>query len=273
MVLYACLVGVLLWFFYAWEVSFARECKIVIYFGRPRDVLNYVLSSWPDLCKESLRCFLTATASLVLAGVMAVLLLVLALSFNGGLRVIERLASTSQTIPFLVIVLLFLLTEKPLFKALRFIPPADVYCLLPVTLALVFPPLANGAEATAQMPIQLKALSRIWNAPTGWRIWRIYLPCAINDILTGVRTSATWAIGATLITEGLLNGVVGDSATLGHALFRPFSSSAPPGQTPAVIFIATILGFAVYYLFVVLQRCVDYRLRGVTAGKEHDYPL
>jgi ABC-type nitrate/sulfonate/bicarbonate transport system permease component len=204
---------------------------------------------------------------------MAILLLMFGLFFKGGLRVIELLASSSQTIPFLVIVAIFLLIEKPLFRALSFTPRADVYCLLPVTLALVFPPLANGAEAIAQMPIQLKALSRRWNAPSSWRIRRIYLPCAINDILTGVRASATWAVGATLITEGLLNGVEGDSDTLGHALLRPFSSSAHPGKTPAVILIATILGFAVYYLFVVLQRRVDRRLRGITAGKERDFPL
>jgi hypothetical protein len=80
-------------------------------------------------------------------------------------------------------------------------------------------------------------------------------------------------VGATLIAEGLLNGVNGDSNTLGHFLVRPFSSSVLPGRTPAVIVISTLLGFLVYFLFAVIQRYAEKRLRGEVAAAEAEYPL
>ena len=150
---------------------------------------------------------------------------------------------------------------------------ASSFFVLPVTVALMFPPLANGAGAIRRMPLQLRELLRIWGAPSLWKIRRVYLPLAIPDILTGVRASSTWAVGATLIAEGLLNGVSGDSNTLGHYLVRPFSSSASPGRTPAVILIATVLGFLVYLLFVGVQRYWESRLIGDTNPVEISLPL
>jgi len=272
-VIRACLPASLLWFLYAWNSSFSGNSALVVYFGRPWDVVRYLLFAPWELLTTSVYCFLAASAALILAGILATALLVVGLFSDGRLRVIERLAAVSQTIPVLVIVTISLLIEKELFAVLRMRPSADWYCLLPVTLALMFPPLANGAEGIARMPIQLKALLRIWSAPSFWRIRRIYLPCAIPDILSGVRTSATWAVGAMLITEGLLNGVEGDTNTLGHSLLRPFSSSGHPGKTLTVILIATILGFAVYHLFVILQRLIETNLQGRTAMAEEAYPL
>ncbi len=268
---YVCLAGLALWFLYAWSMSFANNNSIVIYFGRPGDLWNYSSSNWGDLFRTSVLCFITACGSLILAGVTAILLLVLGLFSDQRLRLIERIGASSQTIPLLVIVTISLLVEEGLFKVLHLRPAADWYCILPVTLALAFPPLVNGAAAIARMPIQIKALFRIWNAPAFWRIWRVYLPYAIPDILTGVRASSTWAVGATLIAEGLVNGVGGDSTTLGHALIIPFQM--PKGKTPVVILIATVLGYAVYVLFDGVQRRIEKRLQGKAAIGEKDYPI
>jgi ABC-type nitrate/sulfonate/bicarbonate transport system permease component len=192
---------------------------------------------------------------------------------DGRLSVIERLSASLQTVPVLVIVTVSLLVETQLATLFNISPAASSYCVLPVTVALMFPPLANGAGAIRRMPLQLRELLRIWGAPSLWKIRRVYLPLAIPDILTGVRASSTWAVGATLIAEGLLNGVSGDSNTLGHYLVRPFSSSASPGRTPAVILIATVLGFLVYLLFVGVQRYWESRLIGDTNPVEISLPL
>lgn len=270
--LLACFSLLLFWFLHAWNFSFRQDNSIVVYFGRPIDILNYFSSNWRYLLWASIYCFFISSASLILAGVIAILLLTFGLRSNGVLRTVEQIAAVSQTIPVLVIVTVCLLIERQLVRTLEIELSAAWYCLLPVTIALLFPPLVNGIEAINRMPIQLKALFRIWNAPTFWRIQQVYLPSAIPDILTGVRTSATWAVGATLITEGLLNGVVGDTNTLGHALLRPFSSGSP-GKTPSVAFVATVLGFAVYMLFDLIQCKIADHLVGKSAVAERDYPL
>ena len=261
-----------LWLLYVWARTLPNNSLVVIYFGRPADTLKYLIDERSSLIMSSFWCVLVATVSLVISGILAIALLVVGLWSDGRLSVIERLSASLQTVPVLVIVTVSLLVETQLATLFN-ISPASSYCVLPVTVALMFPPLANGAGAIRRMPLQLRELLRIWGAPSLWKIRRVYLPLAIPDILTGVRASSTWAVGATLIAEGLLNGVSGDSNTLGHYLVRPFSSSASPGRTPAVILIATVLGFLVYLLFVGVQRYWESRLIGDTNPVEISLPL
>jgi ABC-type nitrate/sulfonate/bicarbonate transport system permease component len=264
---------VLLWTVYVWAKRLPDDSLVVIYFGRPADTLKYLIDERHTLIVSSFWCVFVAVVSLSISGILAIVLLAIGLWSDGRLSAIERLAASLQTVPVLVIVTLSLLVETQIAMLFNLSPAASSYCVLPVTIALMFPPLANGAGAIRRMPIQLKELLRIWGAPSLWKIRRVYLPLAIPDILTGVRASSTWAVGATLIAEGLLNGVSGDSNTLGHFLVRPFSSSASPGRTPAVILIATVLGFLVYLLFVGIQRYWESRLMGDSAQVEVDLGL
>lgn len=255
-----------------WEWRFTNSNSLVVYFGRPNDIPAYVLGNSGYLIWASWDCFWTALASLVLAGTVATTLLTLGTLSSGWLKAIEWLAATSQVVPFLVVVTLLLLTERILFGLFDLEPSTAVYSLAPVTLSLMFPPLVFGARNIGRTQIQLKSLLRLWEAPAWWRIARVYVPGALPDILTGLRTSATWAVGATLISDGLLDGVALNSRTLGHLLVRPFSA-APPGQTPTVIAIATFLAFAVYYIMILVQHTVERRLLGMIAQAEEAYSL
>jgi len=122
------------------------------------------------------------------------------------------------------------------------------------------------------MQIQIKSLLRLWGASTWWRIRRVYIPQAVPDILTGLRTSATWAVGATLISDGLLDGVAVNDKTQGHLLSRPFSTTTL-GQTLAVIIISTSLSFGVYVMFWGAQRIGERRLLGPVIHSEEAYSL
>jgi|CXWL01.1.fsa_nt_gi ABC-type nitrate/sulfonate/bicarbonate transport system permease component len=261
------LVAGLAWVLVAWDNTYANNSVVVVYFGRPSDILAYLHSQWAVLFYGGLRCTLVAISSLILSGVLSVILLTVGLLFEGGVKAIERIAAISQTVPMLVIVTVSLLLENQSFLFLGIAPSTGWYCVLPVTVALIFPPLVNGAGAIDRAPIELKAMLTLWKPSRLPCVRHVYLPLAIPEILTGIRTSATWAVGATLIVEGLLNGVNGDSSTLGHFLMRPFSNVVP-GRTPTVIVVATVLGFAVYHLSVVMQKIIENRLHGNTAIAE-----
>lgn len=254
------------------DSSLPSSNPVIVYFGRPHDTLAYFSANWQDLGYRSLKCLFTAIVSLGLAGGVALLLLALGLLSDGWLAPIERLAAASQAVPILVIVTFALIIELSLFRSLELSASITIYCLGPVTLGLLFPPLVYGAEAVLRLSLEIKALLRLWDTPTHWRILHVYLPVALPSVLTGVRTSATWAVSATIITEGMLHGIDGDSSTLGHLLLRPFSSGAP-GRTPAVIIVATVLGFAVYQLFVHLQGFIERWLLGTVVETEQSYPL
>jgi len=255
-----------------WERA-GQHSVIVTYWGRPSEVLQYLMeSAWGELATSVLLCFQTAVVSLIAAGVLAVALLMAGALSSTGLRLIERFAALSQTIPTLVIVTIFLLLERQIATAFHLKPPLMLYCLGPVTVSLLFPPLVNGAEGIAQLPIDVKYLLRLWAAPRWVRIWRVYIPAALPYILTGVRTSATWAVGATLLTEGLLSAVEGISLSLGHILLRA-SSAGVAARATSVFIIATALALAVYGLAVLAQRMIERIVLGPTAMTQADYPL
>lgn len=257
---------------YIWEVMAGPDTVVVIYFGKPHETIRYLEASWAQLLAASVATFLTAVGSLLLAGALAIFLLAVGLSSDGRLSLIERFAVFSQTLPILVIVTISLLLERAIFRFFDLQPSPYIYCIVPVTLSLVFTPLVSGIGAIERMPVPLKALLRLWDAPPYWRIRRVYLLYAMAEILTGIRASATWAVGSVLIAEGLTNGVAGDTLTLGNALMRPFSS-VRPGQTPTVILVATILGFLVYLLFHWLQSRAERALFGKATAANQGYPL
>jgi len=269
----AVLAAALGYWVFAWENRLTQSDFVVVYFGRPTDILGYLHLEWAALLSSIGGCVWVSIASLVLAGVLSVVLLTAGLLSEGGVKAIERIAAMSQTVPTLVIVTVSLLLETQLFAFLGIKPSTGWYCVVPVTIALMFPPLVNGAGAINRVPIELKAMLRLWDASRLSRVRRVYLPLVMPDILTGVRSSATWAVGATLIAEGLIHGVSGDADTLGHFLMRPFSTSQHAGRTPAAIIVATALGFTVYYLFVWLQAVIERRLYGDVAIAEIAYPL
>lgn len=254
-----------------WDRANASTNIVAIYFGKPSDVLAYIASDGRTLLASTAICGLIALSCLVLSFLLTICLLTLGL-LTDGIKSIERIAAVTQTIPTLVVVTVSLLLQRQIFSVLEVQPSAAWYCLLPVTAALMFPPLANGAAAIRRCPLQLKGLLRVWRIPRRHRIFRIYLPLALPEVLTGVRASATWAVGATLLAEGLFNGIAGDNATLGHYLMLPFAP-AQPGRTLAVILVATILGFCVYYISVAAQQFIERRLHGREAFAESTYAI
>ena len=260
----------LIGFVWSWENAFTKSNELVVYFGRPSAIPAYIASNWNYLIWASFGSVRTAVLSLVLAGLLATLLLVIGLVGDGLLGKIESLAVWSQAVPFLVVVTVFFLAERILFKAVDWNPGTSIYSLVPVTISLVFPPLVYGAKGTMRLQVQIKSLLRLWQAPTFLRITRVYLPNALPDILTGLRVSATWAVGATLISDGLLDGVAMNERTLGHLLVRPFST-APSGQTPTVIVIATLLAIGVYFLARRAQAFVEQKLNGDSVRIEEAY--
>lgn len=265
------LIGVLtVVFVWAWQVKFAQSNYLVVYFERPKTIWQYLLASSGELILPSIYCFLTALGCVVLAGIVAALLIIVGLSSNYTLTVIQSFGAFSQTVPTLVIVILFLVVERELAKLMHIELSTDWFCILPVTVGLMFPPLVNGANAILRMPLQIKALLRIWNAPPGWRKWKIYLPYVAPEILSGLRASATWAVSSTLIAEAMINGVANSNRTLGYFLVRPFSQNQ---KTTAVVILSSVLGYAVYWLSGFLERAIEKRLFGKVVIREAAYPL
>src|SRR5216684_4628591 len=267
---------------FLWQEVLSDQNVIVIYFNRPSDVIGCFRTTPGQLLLGSLINICTSIVSLFLAGSLAMMLLRLGLRAEGRLSLIERLAVWSQIVPVLVIVTIFLLLEMEICKSLNITQPQTklgevpwiiLNCVGPVTLSLLFPPIVWGADDILNTAVQMKSLLRIWQAPVNWRIRHIYQPAGLHGVLAGVRISATWAVVASLITEGLLSGVPGQGMTLGQRLMRPFSSSPQKGQTVAVILVSVILGFGVYSVAYLIERRVNRLVYGNQVVTDREYPL
>lgn len=254
---------------YAWQCLASNQSHVVSYFGRPSDTWLYLMGNWKTLLSSSVMCLSVAAGSLVLAAFMSLLLLAYGLHSPKRLPSIERFAAYLQTVPMLVVVTICLVIQKELFKVVGVMPTAYWYCVLPVTIALMFPPLANGAGALRRTLLEVKQLLRLWDVPPYQRIMKVYLPLVLPDVLTGVRSSATWAVSATLVVEALLNGVEGQMATLGHA----FLGKPPAGLLVSVVAVSSLLGYLLYAAVASLQGIIERRLLGKAAEAADLYPL
>jgi len=267
-----CFIFAIVGFVIVWQFYFDKHGYVVSYFGYPKDILNFCLNRWDTVVKGTITTLTIALGSLVVSAILALLCLTIGLLSEKNLQIIERVSVISQTIPMFVIAtttyIIFRYIGKYVNIQLNFI----LYCIPPVTLALFFPPVIYGAKAVRDIDFELKALLRVWNPPQIWRIKRIYLPIAIPHILTGVKVSSTWAVVASLITEGLMFSVGGDNYSMGKTLIKPFSVHTK-GMAITFIFIATILGFLVFTFFEWLQHKIEKKLLGIAFHKERSYPI
>jgi ABC-type nitrate/sulfonate/bicarbonate transport system permease component len=254
---------------YAWLCLASNNSNVVSYFGRPWDAWLYVMGNWKTLLRSSAMCLSVAAGSLVLAAFISLLLLAYGLYSPKRLPAIERFAAYLQTVPMFVVVTICLVIERELFKILEVKPTAYWYCVLPVTIALMFPPLANGAGAIRRTLLEVKQLLRLWDVPRVQRIRKVYLPLVLPDVLTGVRSSATWAVSATLVVEALLNGVAGQMDTLGHAFLGKTSAD----RLLSVVVVSSALGYLLYVAVASLQGVIERWLQGKAAEAADLYPL
>ena len=261
--------GLFIWWGYA-----EKDTAIVVYFGRPSDIWNYTAQHWKSVLRGCAITTLIALVSLFISGALAVVFLAIGLLSERGLLLTGRLAAVSQTIPMLVVVLISYIVGESLVKGMGLDLSFVWYCFVPVSVALFFPPLAYGIKGVRDINSTMKGLLRIWNAPQGWRIRHVFLPGALPHILTGLRVSSTWAVAATLITEGLVFGVGSDDkCSIGHWLMTPFSTTPVAGQTPTLLIVVTLLGFAVYCLMGLVEWFTLTRFLGIAAKKEREYPI
>jgi NitT/TauT family transport system permease protein len=257
-----------------WQLLLGENNPTVVYFGRPADIPRYLLQNFGAIVSASLLTALTATIAVILSGLLAITILVLALLSKELLRHVERIAAASQTIPMLVIVIIVYLVEKPIIDRLGPEAPLLLYCVVPVSLVLFFPALAFAVDGVRNIDIEIKSMLRVWDAPQLWRVRRVLVPHAMPHLLVGLRVSAAWAVLAAIITEGLI-GSQGRPAvnSLGIGLMRPFSSGPPAGKTPSLFLAATLMGFAVYYAFLWLEQVGCKRFLGHAGIQERDYPV
>jgi len=257
-----------------WQKYAGNESPTVVYFGRPSNIWEYTAQYWDSVLWGCVITTLVSLVSLFISGVLAVVFLVIGLMSERGLRLVERLAAVSQTIPMIVVVLILFIIEKSLVKAMGLDLLFVWYCFVPVSIALFFPPLAYGIKGVRDINSAMKGLLRIWNAPQRWRITRVFLPGAVPHILTGLRVSSTWAVAATLITEGFVFRVGSDDKySIGRWLMTPFSGSSPAGQTATLLIVATLLGFLVYCAMSLVEWFILMRFLGIAAEKERQYPI
>lgn len=241
---------------------------VLAHFGRPSEAVAQLWTVWPVVALRAIHTLAVSIAALTLSAALASSALVLGLLRPQELAILEQLTAYLQTVPIVVVVTVSFLIQRSLLG-----PQSDVpgyaYALMPAAISLVFPPLANGIKAAHRITPEVKQMLRLWGIGRWRRVLQVYLPIVTPEVLTGIRSSATWAVGATLVVETMLNGVPGSSDTLGVMLV----GDGTPSLRLVAVAVSCALGYLVYATFVMLQGAIERRLHGQASEAIDNYPL
>lgn len=163
----------------------------------------------PELMASHL---LLAMAALAL-GIAISLPLAVAAARNATLgRVVLGAASLIQTIPSLALLALF----YPVLLALRgvvgeWVPALGFLpALLALTLYAILPVLRNATTALVTLDPALREAADGVGMTTGQKLWLVEAPIAAPVVMAGIRTAATWTIGAATLASTVGQPSLGD---------------------------------------------------------------
>lgn len=163
----------------------------------------------PELMASHL---LLAMAAMALGIVISLPLAVAAARHPRLVRVVLGAASLIQTIPSLALLALFypvLLALRGLVgewvPALGFLP-----ALLALTLYAILPVLRNATTALVTLDPALREAADGVGMTAWQRLWLVEAPIAAPVVMAGIRTAATWTIGAATLSSTVGQPSLGD---------------------------------------------------------------
>ena len=255
----------------AWE-GLPENNLFVKQFGGPLDALKFMYQKAGALAYASGTALASSFLALLLAGFLSIALLIIGLRRRAVLTVLERFATITQTLPIQITVLVIYASLSMFCNRAKNGCSLNVLeiALLPTVIALFFPPFIYGLRAVADLPFEMKALIRVWGAKPGWRIFRVYVPHAIPNLLTGLKVSSAWAVPAVIVCQSYSVSADGGKTTLGYFIKLAFRSMHGD-EIVTMALITTLSGLLVYWLTGFLQGNIESYMQGNIAAKESDY--
>lgn len=200
-----------------------------------------------------------STSALLLALAIATPLAIWSARRPAVARVVLGLASLIQTIPSLALLALFF----PLLLSLRAVMPVPALGFLPALLALtlyaLLPLIRNGVAGLKGIdPAVIEAADAVGMTPAQ-KLRLVEAPLAAPVAIAGLRTAATWTIGA-----ATLSTTVG-APSLGDLIFAGLQTQSW-SLVLAGCLASAALALAVDALIGVVERGLATRRRGVAVG-------
>ena len=100
-----------------WQIC-PRDSSVVIYVGKPMDMVDYLSESWIVLALAASKCFIFSIIALALAAIISTSLLLMGLLRPGGIVFVEGAAAFIQTWPLLAIMTILLVIQRGVYKSI-----------------------------------------------------------------------------------------------------------------------------------------------------------
>jgi NitT/TauT family transport system permease protein len=217
-----------------WEAS-VRVFGVALFLLPPPSAV--ASSAATDAGRLAMAAFWTARAALTGFAASAVLGVAVAIALASS-RLLERALYPYtvffQTVPIIAIAPILVVWFGPGFKSI----------VIAALIVSVFPVIANTLSGLRAVDPALRDLFRLYGATRAAALWKLELPSALPQIVTGLRVAAGLAVVGTLVGE-FFAGFSENEAGLGITVMEA-SKQMRTDLLFAAVLAACLLGLAVF---------------------------
>ncbi len=223
---------------FAWSYFSSQSNILRLFISSPLDIFNYFKSNSDLIIHSTLVTFSEAILGLVIATMFSFLIMIIGFYRPTVLAFTMPLLITSQTIPLIVL--------APFFIILLGVGLSSKIAM--AALLCFFPIVVNFNQGYVAISRNIHDLLKIYNTNRTFSIFKIYIPLALPNIITGLKISSTLAIIGALVAE-----FSGANAGLGKLLFLS-SIRLEPEIMMTCLIICSLIGLTFYGIMLLLER-------------------
>jgi NitT/TauT family transport system permease protein len=219
-----------------WEYA-AKNQTVKLLLSSPSSVLGYFNTNGEMLWEATLTTFYESILGLLIATLFSFVTMVVCFYFPKLMDFVLPIMVTSQVIPLITLAPLFILifgigiTAKVMMAALL--------CFFPIFI--------NFATGVKLISKNIKELLFIYNANTTQKIFNVYFPLALPNIMTGLKVSSTLAVIGAIVGE-----FSGAEIGLGRNLFISALKLEPELMMCSLI-LSSSIGMSMFWVIQLIE--------------------
>lgn len=214
-----------------WQYFGSSNSTVRLLVSYPSLIIHYFSSNYHDLLLATGITALESILGLIIATLFSFGIMIICFYRPKFMDIFLPVMITSQVVPLIVL--------APFFIILFGIG-------LPSKIAMAsvisfFPIFVNFAQGYKTINPNILELMNIYNSSTSFKIWRVYFPLSIPNIMAGLKISVTLSVIGAIVAE-----FSGANAGLGKNLFISALRLEPELMMCSLI-LSTLIGFIFFY--------------------------
>lgn len=222
-----------------WQIISSNPI-VSLFISSPSKIISFLSDYYSSILQATLITFYESAFGLLIAITFAFAVLLICFYIPSLMDFVLPIIVTSQVIPLITLAPLFILifgigvTAKIMMAALL--------CFFPI--------FVNFATGVKLIPRNILDLMKIYNASETQKIFKVYFPLALPNIMSGIKIASTLSVIGAIVGE--FNG---SEYGLGKNLFLAAKRLEPELMMTSLIF-SSLLGGLMYYSITIIEKII-----------------